>query len=366
MMTLSLKVIPTVWVDDFYFSMDDEVHDGPFKPIYKELANELALQEVAGASSKEFDILGVRVRRDHESKSVTLDQSVAISKLIEKAGMANCNGERTPLPTKSVFTKQDSPQSTAEALSIKDEAKKYRSIVASLNYLAQWTRIDIAYAAGKLSKFMQNPGPEHFKKLKRVLRYLNEHRDRSLVFNLGGTAPSDKVYGYYDASHADDIDTRRSTMGYVFFYKGCPISWKSKLHTYVTLSTNNSEYCASAKGAREATWIKKILQFLELPAGNSPIDLFSDSAGAIAMNHNPVQHDANKHCDLADHYAREQVLRKIITISYVPTTRMLADILTKPLGAPDFTKFVSQLMTGEPLKIDKDPREARTVELKGA
>ena len=76
---------------------------------------------------------------------------------------------------------------------------------------------------------------------------------------------------------------------------------------------------------------------------------YYDSAGAIAMNHNPIHHEANKHCDLADHYAREQ--GKTITISHVPTKEMHADVLTKPLGAPEFDKFISQLMTDAPIKV---------------
>ena len=354
-----------IWVDDFDFSMPHAVLISVFKPIFKKLQDALALHEVRGPDPNEFDILGVRVRRNRTNKTATLDQSIAISKLLQKADMSNCNGENTPLAVKSVFTKKDSPQTAEEALQVKEEAKKYRSIVASLNYLAQWTRVDIAFAAGKLSKFMQNPGPEHFKLLKRTLRYLSKYKDRCLLYDFSKPPQLDKAYGYYDASNADDVDTLRSTMANLFFYKGCLISWKSKLHTYVTLSTNNSEYCASAKAAREATWLKKIFQFLDLPAAKVPIDLFSDSAGAIAMNQNPVHHEANKHCDLADHYAREQVARKVITISYMPTKEMLADVLTKPLGAPEFNKFISRLMTDAPLQLDT-PHAAKSLKLRGA
>ena len=38
-------------------------------------------------------------------------------------------------------------------------------------------------------------------------------------------------------------------------------------------------------------------------------------------------------------------------ISHVPTKEMLADVLTKPLGAPEFDKFISQLMTDAPIKV---------------
>ena len=129
-----------------------------------------------------------------------------------------------------------------------------------------------------------------------------------------------------------------------FFFYGCLISWKTKLHTYVTLSTNNSEYCASAKAAREAAWQFKIYTALGRSRDVTPIDLFSDSSGNISMNHNPVHHDANKHCEIADHYAREQVARKRITITWISTKDMLADALTKALPFQSFDKFFSQLM----------------------
>ena len=262
--------------------------------------------------------------------------------------MQDCNPEVTPIAANTVFTKDDCPKTEQEKVLLKEEATRYRSVVASLNYLSQWTRPDIAFAVSKLSKFMSNPGPKHLL-LKRVLRYLKGTRTRCLVYDFSKKPPRSGVYGYYDASHADDKDTRRSTMGYKFFYYGCLISWKSKLHSYVTLSTNNSEYCASAKAAREAKWLHKMYIAVNRSTDVCPIDLFSDSTGAIAMNHNPVQHEANKHCDLADHFAREQVERGIITISYVPTEMMLADILTKPLPPISFNKFVSQYMADKPL-----------------
>ena len=50
----------------------------------------------------------------------------------------------------------------------------------------------------------------------------------------------------------------KSTLAYVFFFEGCPVSWHSKLHTYVTTSANHSEYCAAAKAAKEAKWWEKL------------------------------------------------------------------------------------------------------------
>ena len=69
-----------------------------------------------------------------------------------------------------------------------------------------------------------------------------------------------------------------------------------------------------------------------------------DVQGAIAMNYNPVKRDASKHIDLADHYAREQVDLGTISITHVPTTKMIADILTKALARLLFNSFVCFLV----------------------
>jgi hypothetical protein len=130
----------------------------------------------------------------------------------------------------------------------------------------------------------------------------------------------------------------------VFFFEGAPISWKTRLHTYVTTSTNHSEYCSAAAAAREAKFFEKVAVELGFSHYVQPIDMFSDSKGAIAMAYNPVMRAASKHVDLADHYAREMQERGTITISYVGTRDMVADILTKPLGTADFARHAAVLV----------------------
>ena len=144
--------------------------------------------------------------------------------------------------------------------------------------------------------------------------------------------------------HADCPDTLRSTCAYVFYLAGSPISWHTKLHTVLTTSTNHSEYCAAAKAAREAKWWDKLTTETGFGRFVRPIDLFSDSKGAIAMTYNPVQRAASKHVDLADHYAREQQEHGTITISYVPTKDMIADTLTKPLAFADLDRHAKKLV----------------------
>ena len=87
------------------------------------------------------------------------------------------------------------------------------------------TRPDIAHAMAVVSRFMNDPGKEHWNAVKWILMYLRGTSDRQLCY--GG---SDVILrGYVDADMAGDIDGRRSTIGYVFTVGDTTISWISKL-----------------------------------------------------------------------------------------------------------------------------------------
>ena len=73
---------------------------------------------------------------------------------------------------------------------------------------------------------------------------------------------------------------------------------------------------------------------------DKPLSLLSDNAGAIALTKNEVVNRRNKHIDLAYHFVRDAVRRGIVNITYLPTTEMTADTLTKPLGRILLEKFV--------------------------
>ena len=336
---LSRKIFLVVWVDDLFYFFPRESADHALK-IWDAIRKELNLPEWHDID----DCLGCHVQRDRLRRTITLSQEKMAGNVVQRAKLEDCKPADTPVANGFIFTKEDCPQTEKERLEFSKQATWYRSMLASCIYLCTWTRPDIAFAISKLSKFMQNPGPKHVMALKRLLRYLRGTAKHGLRFSFGSDGSPRSgcktgVYGFYDASFADDVDTRRSTMGYVFYFEGCPLSWHSKLHTYVTTSTNHSEYCCAAKAAREAKFMETLFQSIGFQRYVKPIALFSDSAGAIAMTYNPVQRAASKHIDLADHYAREQVERGTITVSYVPTEDMIADIFTKALPKAQFLKL---------------------------
>ena len=83
----------------------------------------------------------------------------------------------------------------------------------------------IAYAVGVVSSFMSRSGKQHWEVVKWILRYLKGSSDICLYF----TGASLKLQGYVDADFASDIDSRKSTTGFVFTLGGTTISWASNL-----------------------------------------------------------------------------------------------------------------------------------------
>ena len=323
------------WVDDFYLFYPTS-SSGFASQFWKTLRTELDMDTPAPVT----DMLGCVITRDRPGRSLKISQSKAITALRNKIGFDNCSWVPTPMRPDFVATKTDCPTDTDKDLA--DRQTEYRSYLMSLVWFSRWTIPQICYAVSKLGKFIANPGEKHFIALKRLLRYVFTHASVGITYPAQQTSKPG-VYGYWDSSHADDIDTRRSTFGQVFYYAGCPISWVSRLNTYVTTSTNHSEYCALARAAREAKYLKSIFGFLGRPQDASPVELFGDNAGAVSLSNNVVDQTKNKHIDLADHYTRELINDGTIVTTRVSAKLMVADIFTKPLGPEPFLKFTKQL-----------------------
>jgi hypothetical protein len=324
----NVHVYMLIWVDDGLLASETPQQAAP---IITALETEFDM--VVTTDVHEF--LGIKIQRDMKRRILTLSQPDAIDVAIAKADMVGCSPADTPVALGAVFTKQDSPVSGKHP-----KAHWYIMMVATMIFFYNWTRPDIGIAVSKLCKFMHNPGETHIKMLKRLVRYMSGTRDRGLKFDFSEPIPRTGLYGYFDAAHMDDLDTRRTTMGYLFFFDGCIISWFSKLHSSVTTSTNHSEYVAAFYATKESIALQSLFNDLGFHDEVSPVALFGDSQGAIAMAHNPVLQSATRHIEAAAHFTREQIQLGTIIMSYVRSADNLADAMTKPLSLQMFAPLV--------------------------
>ncbi|XP_075083279.1 secreted RxLR effector protein 161-like [Nicotiana tabacum] len=93
------------------------------------------------------------------------------------------------------------------------ESIPYSSIVGSLMFAQTCTRPDISFAVGMLGRYQSNPGIDHWKAVKKVLRYLKETKDYMLMYRKSKHL---EIIGYSYSDFARCIDTRKSTFGYLF------------------------------------------------------------------------------------------------------------------------------------------------------
>ncbi|XP_075515551.1 secreted RxLR effector protein 161-like [Primulina tabacum] len=192
----------------------------------------------------------------------------------------------------------------------------YANAVGSIMYGMVCTRPDLAYASSLVSRFMSNPGPEHWQAVKWILRYLKGSQDIGLTYT-GRWSEREKVEGYVELDFASDQDRRKSQTSYVFTLYGNTISWKASLQPIVALSTTEAEYVAAIEAFKEALWIKGIVE--EIEGMKAEASILCDSQWAVQLAKNPIHHERTIHIDVRLHFIRDVIESGKVNIKKVPT-----------------------------------------------
>lgn len=297
-------------------------------------------------------ILHMAVKRDRTNKTIYLSQQAYMEKLLAKFQMDKAN------PTDSPFLTQDitAPPENQKIIPLtKEEHELYRSIVGSILYAANITRVDLAYIVNTLARYQVAPQNYHLAAARKILRYIAGTTKYQLVFKAsdsGGTDISTDIrtnYNtviYVDSSWGNSKDDRKGTGGHLVMINKCPITWQSKRHTTTPLSSTEAEFYALTTAVREALFLK---QWFRVYKGlNITIDIKCDNQGAIHMSDHTTDHNRTKHIDIKYYFIREHIRKNKLSISYIRTTDQLADILTKAMPAPNF-KRLSKLVLDQGL-----------------
>ncbi|RVX14680.1 Retrovirus-related Pol polyprotein from transposon TNT 1-94 [Vitis vinifera] len=307
-------IILLLYVDDMLIVGSDIEKINNLK---KQLSKQFAMKDLGAAKQ----ILGMRIIRDKANGTLKLSQSEYVKKVLSRFNMNEAKPVSTPLGSHFKLSKEQSPKTEEE----RDHMSKvpYASAIGSLMYAMVCTRPDIAHAVGVVSRFMSMPGKQHWEAVKWILRYLKGSLDTCLCF----TGASLKLQGYVDADFAGDIDSRKSTTGFVFTLGGTAISWTSNLQKIVTLSTTEAEYVAATEAGKEMIWLHGFLD--ELGKKQEMGILHSDSQSAIFLAKNSAFHSKSKHIQTKYHFIRYLVEDKLVILEKICGSKNPADMLTK-------------------------------------
>jgi hypothetical protein len=190
-------------------------------------------------------------------------------------------------------------------------------------YAMVCTRPDIAHVVAVVSRYMNNPGKEHWEVVKWILRYLKGTTTHALCF-----VGSDIVLqGYVDSDMAGDKDNRRSTTRYVFTVGGRTVSWILKLQKVVSLSTTEAEYVVATEASKEMIWLQRFMEELGKKQENSK--LYCDNESAINLAKNSTFHSNTKHIQLWYHFIRSILEDGHLKLEKIHMSQNPADMLTK-------------------------------------
>lgn len=298
-----------------------------------------ALNKVLNALRENFKIndcklstfIDIQIERDKENHSIFLHQKYYIERILNRFGMTDANPVSVPVDPHSISTIMN--DKTDECANY-----PYREAIGSLIYLAQLTRPDIMYAVNLLSRYSTCYTETHWRAVKRVFRYLAGTTTLGIKYDASNLT----LVAYADADYAGDVETRRSTTGYIFNLSGGPISWCSQRQKSVSVSTTEAEYVAASTAARELVWLRQLLNDLECQCEERSV-LYIDNQSAIRLIKNPEWHKRTKHIDIHFHYVREKYEEQILNVKYVKTQDQYADFLTKALPKDKFVSLLKRI-----------------------
>ena len=325
-------IITTVIVDDF---LATAMHSQTVTEFHAQISRDVTLSK---DEQLQFYI-GIGIHIDRVKHSVTMEQQLYIMEILRRAGMSDCKGAETPSTLDELI-----PCPIGEELSPEDKLF-VQTYVGAAMHVYVCTKPELGYALSQLSKFVSSPGPQHLTAIKQVLRYLQNTKHLALKYSKPrNNTLLNRVFVFSDANWGGTHTDRHSMGGGGAYMHGALIQWICKRLPTIMLSSAESEYCQATIITCMALYHRNIARDMNF-AQHGPTDFFEDNQSTMMIATNPISSPRTRHIDIKWHFIREQILRGTIIMHYMPTTDMIADIFTKPLGRVLFIRF-RNIITG--------------------
>ncbi|GJZ72437.1 retrovirus-related pol polyprotein from transposon TNT 1-94 [Tanacetum coccineum] len=297
--TKSDVIIVQIYVDDIIFGSTSV-------KLSKQFAKLMTKKYEMSMMGELTYFLGFQIKQD--SKGISICQEKYVKDLLKKYDLADCASVKCPMLPPNNLGPDESGVSVNETL--------FRGMIG----------------------YQANPKESHLVAVKRIFRYLKGTPNLGLWYPKGSGFD---LKAYSDSDYAGCNLDRKSTSGGCQILGGKLVCWSAKKQSSVAMSSAEAEYVAAAGCCAQVLWIKSQLADYDVLYDKVPI--FCDNTSVIAISNNLVFHSRTKHIDIRYHFIRDHILKGNIELYFVPTKLHLADIFTKPLAEPSFTRLVAEL-----------------------
>eukprot|EP00961_Rhodomonas_salina_P197044 2659454-Rhodomonas_salina.1 len=156
---------------------------------------------------------------------------------------------------------------------------------------------------------------------RRILRYLAGTAHYGLMYEAQLKSRENLLWGFANADHAGDPDTRKSVTGYMTMLCCAAISWASNRQAVVALSSSEAEFYAASASGCDVSYFRNILSQLGLEQ-KEPTIVFEDNWACIHLSRNAVLHHKSKHIDVRVYHLRDLCKAGIMNLLKISTENM--------------------------------------------
>ena len=240
------------------------------------------------------------------------------------------------LPCRSDLLESD-PESPK--LSERD-VSRFRSMLQKVAY-AREGRPDFDFAVCFLQGKQSAPTQQDWSDLEHLIGYIKRFPEKEVVFK-----PTDlQLRGYADASFNITSDGR-SHFGYIVTLGHAMVSSKGGRVKSVVRSSTEAEISAVNEIVSDLLWCRDVLE--ELGYEQAKMTILEDNQSCITMLQKEPRsfHSKSRHVRVKWAFFREEFSKRTLCLRYCPTEKLVADLLTKPLGGKSHSLRTSSLLNG--------------------
>jgi hypothetical protein len=293
--------------------------------------------DVTSHRGKEHDYLGMIMRFGNDGV-VEIDMKRYVEEMLEEFPVKFKETEGAPTPA------SDNLWTLGPKKAIDEQRKEiYHSFVAKGLFLAKRARPDTMPTIAVLSTRVKDPQEGDWKKLVRLMKYLNGTRELTLKLKC------DNLYSlkwFVDVAFGVHPDFKSHT-GAVLKFGGKSmgavqtISRKQKLNTR---SSTEAELVGADDAMSLILWTKSFLKEQGIEVKENII--YQDNKSTILLEENGRKSAGKRTRALNIRYffITDQIEKKNLKVEFCPTDNMIGDFMTKPLQGQKFKDFRAEIM----------------------